>query len=712
MQFNYFSIPVILAAILMFMLGIMIRPYRTTPGVRYFSLLMFSGAVYSFFYVFELSARELWLMEIFWKLQYTGIPFIPAFFLLFAVSYTRKSDIHYSGLSVPVLLFSLIITLLVLTNDFHSFFISGAEVNTTGAFPVLVFSAGPGYWVYQVFTMTALFSGIALLFRMYISTSNLFRRQLGIILAGSAVPLVVYILYLVGFFPRGLDANPFSFAVTGILIFAGISRFKLFSFAPLARNMLFDSIPDGVIVLDGYYRLIDINTPATILFGVSHRDTGRLAGEVFPDWPEITANMTGTKKVRNFEISRITEQKILFLDCVFNPLIDEHGTERGQMLVVHDVTKQRTAEIEKYESEEKFQIIFENAPVGVMYFDKNGIVELCNDYFLRILGSERERVEGFNLWKLADRRIYEPLKRAFEGKKAVFEGEYTSETGNRTAFLNIVLKPLISKSGVVEGGLCIMEDITGRKASEESIKNANTELERINAEKDRFFSILAHDLRSPFTAFLGYTDLLEESIETMPTDSIRSIATSMKESANNLYGLLENLLQWSRMQQGVVYFEPEKFSLIDKVLYSIEPLLTHANNKLIDVNYDIPGEYTVFTDPKMFDTIIRNLFTNAVKFTPKHGSIDISAGEPEKDYIEICFRDTGIGMNRKTVENLFRVDVKTSRSGTEGEQSTGLGLILVKEFVEMNGGEIWVESEEGKGSGFFIRLKSGEAADI
>jgi PAS domain S-box-containing protein len=712
MHINTLAIPLIATSFLMFALGIITRSHKSVPGVKYFSLLMFSGSIYSFFYALELSVTGIPSMSVFYKLQYTAFTFIPAFCLLFAICYTRKTDQLNRGLLIAVLALPAITVPVIFTNDFHLFFVREMHPGNPGSFPVLAITPGPWYRICQVYSAIALFAGIVLLVRMYIFSAPAFRKQAGIILAGSGISLLVYIMYLAGTFPAGLDVNPVSFAVSGLFVFAGISRFKLFSFAPLARNMLFDSIPDGVIVLDRYFRLVDINKPATRFFGVRNRDTGRPTGEVFSSWPEIISNMTGSEKTRRFEISRITANSVLFLDCVFSPLVDEHDREWGQMLVAHDVTRQRKAEIDREQSEEKFRIIFENAPVGLMYFDKNGVVELCNEFFGRILGTGKDKVVGMTLWQLSDRRIHDILKRVFSGHRAMFEGNYSIEAGARPVYVKGIFEPLISRGNQVEGGLCIMEDISTRKAAENRIRSANEELKRSNAEKDRFFSILAHDLRSPFTAFLGFTDFLEESIDTIPVETVRAIATSMKEAANNLYRLLENLLNWSRVQQGLMRHRPSEFGLRPKILESIEPLLIYANDKLISVSYHIPEECTVFADPLMFDSIVRNLFTNAVKFTPRNGSIDISASSLHDGNVRVCFTDTGIGMDRETRESLFRLDVKTNRAGTEGELSTGLGLILIRELIEINEGTIHVESQEGIGSRFYVTLKKSACAVI
>lgn len=705
MYFNVYSIPVFISAILMLLLALLIRKQRSAAGVVYFILLMLAGSVYSFFYALEISASELTIVNIFYKLEYLGIPFIPAFFLLFAISYTRKSDADSPYLLIPLLLIPSVTAILAFTSEYHDVFISGRYIDEKAPFPVLVFEKGAWYWVQQVYSISAIIYSIVILFRMLIFSAPAFRKQVSIVLAGSVVPFAMYLAYHMGFFPDGLDPLPFSFAFSGLVIFLGIFRLRLFSLYPLARNMLFENIPDGVLVMDSYLRLVDFNRAASSFFHIKPADIGEPAGITFDNWPEIISYMTNSEPGKNFEVSRITDRQALFLECYFISLTNDYGAEKGKMLIVHDVTDHKKAELERNESEEKFGLIFENAPLGLMYYDRNGIVEICNEYFIRLLGSSEERLTGLSMLKLSDKRIVNAVKKTFQGEKAVFEGKYTSETGNRSVYVRAIFQPVIMKEQSFEGGFCIVEDITGRKVSEEKIKRTNAELKRLNAEKDRFFSILAHDLRSPFSSFLGYTDVLSDSLDSMSQEMIHTIVGSMKESANNLYSLLENLLQWSRMQQGMVDYMPEELLLRDRILNCIEPLLTFANNKVIDVNYNLPGEMVVFADRKMFDTVIRNIFTNAVKFTPKVGSIDISASHCNDEFVEICFSDTGIGMSSEMADNLFRLDVKTSRSGTEGELSTGLGLILCREFIDMHGGTLYVESREGEGSSFFIRLK-------
>jgi PAS domain S-box-containing protein len=239
-----------------------------------------------------------------------------------------------------------------------------------------------------------------------------------------------------------------------------------------------------------------------------------------------------------------------------------------------------------------------------------------------------------------------------------------------------------------------------RKKAEEEIKLKNELLQAINADKDKFFSILAHDLRGPLSTFVGATRILTEEIQTMDMEEIKEITLGMKASATNIYSLLENLLEWSQLKRGAMDFMPEKLNLKEKIEACIDVLSESARKKRIELTYSIPGEMEVFADNHMFDSVIRNLVSNAIKFTHVGGKVSITADRKSDQSIMIKISDSGIGMTPELKNKLFQLNEMTSRTGTEGEPSTGLGLLLCKEFIEKQGGKIWVESEVGKGSTF------------
>jgi len=238
----------------------------------------------------------------------------------------------------------------------------------------------------------------------------------------------------------------------------------------------------------------------------------------------------------------------------------------------------------------------------------------------------------------------------------------------------------------------------------EALITINNELNELNGSKDKYFSIIAHDLRGPLSAFVGATELLSDDTLMMDMNETKEITASMKKSAKNIYDLLENLLEWSRLMRGVLEFSPEPRDLLKSVECNLDLLGSSISHKQITTVVDIPVETEVFADKNMLNGIIRNLVSNAIKFTPIGGKIAILAQKKDENSVVVSVADTGIGMADELKNKLFILSEKTGRPGTEGEPSAGLGLMLCKEFIQKHGGTIWVESEIGKGSTFYFTL--------
>ena len=253
--------------------------------------------------------------------------------------------------------------------------------------------------------------------------------------------------------------------------------------------------------------------------------------------------------------------------------------------------------------------------------------------------------------------------------------------------------------------LSVIRNVSSHKQAEELIRVKNEDLQRINAEKDKFFSIIAHDLRSPFSGFLGLTETLARRLPDMTLKEIQEITFLMRNSSVHLFRLLGNLLEWSRMQRGLTAFVPESFSVSQKIGDYLILANQLADQKEILIKKKIPEDLIVFADENMLGSIIRNLLSNAVKFTPKGGKIIISAERISDQKVEISVKDTGIGMNQELIDHLFRLDdIFSNRKGTEGEYSSGLGLIICKDFIEKHGGKLRIKSQQGKGSTFRFTL--------
>ena len=238
----------------------------------------------------------------------------------------------------------------------------------------------------------------------------------------------------------------------------------------------------------------------------------------------------------------------------------------------------------------------------------------------------------------------------------------------------------------------------------ETTAKQKKELEQLNEMKDKFFSIIAHDLRGPFNGMIELTRLMADESTGLSKEDLQDLSGKLSTSAKSTFSLLENLLNWAKMNQGMIAYNPTLIPLKSFATKHLEAMQEMANNKEIKTTNNIPNDLLVFADEYMLQTIIRNFIINAIKFTAKGGEVSISAREIDNNNIEISINDNGVGMSVETIGNLFKLDNQNQRAGTENEPSSGLGLILCKEFIDLHKGIINVESEEGKGSSFKFTL--------
>jgi len=238
-----------------------------------------------------------------------------------------------------------------------------------------------------------------------------------------------------------------------------------------------------------------------------------------------------------------------------------------------------------------------------------------------------------------------------------------------------------------------------QKATNHILEIQNKELSKLNATKDKFFSIIAHDLKNPFNSILGLSEILKDQVKTQDIPAIGQYAKQINTIALQTYQLLENLLKWAKTQQGKITYNPVPL-LLNEVAAGIVGLFSEQTaRKKIRLISHIRGDLIVMADEEMLNSIIRNLVSNAIKFTASEGQVQLNA-VVNKSFVEISVTDTGTGISKESLDKLFKVDTNISTPGTENEKGTGLGLLLCREFVEKHGGKIWIVSELGKGSTF------------
>jgi PAS domain S-box-containing protein len=393
-------------------------------------------------------------------------------------------------------------------------------------------------------------------------------------------------------------------------------------------------------------------------------------------------------------------------------LISIPGRPKELFCIDIDLTERKLAEEAIRNSKQQYDNLVSKIPVGVYILktkpDGTFALEYVSPRMAEMLDLSTESLltdketifkaihpddlDGFA--RLNQEGIF--LKRPFDWKGRVI-------VKREVRWLHIRSLPEQLENGdILWHGLIV--DITRQMQNEAEIKIKNDELINLNATKDKFFSIIAHDLRSPFNSFLGLTEIMAEELPNLSMLQLREMVTGMNKSATNLYRLLENLLNWSQIQKGTIPFNPEAVQIGLVIGESIEIIQEQAKNKEIEITTDIPADFIVFADINMLQAIIRNLVSNAIKYTNKGGRISLSVNATNDKNIGIAIQDTGIGMCSEMVAKLFRIDTRANRKGTDGEPSTGLGLLLCKEFVEKHGGKIWVDSEEGIGSTFYFTL--------
>lgn len=442
------------------------------------------------------------------------------------------------------------------------------------------------------------------------------------------------------------------------------------------------------------------------------------------------------KHERDHEVTNYCgETKILRI--IKMPLRMSFHNEKKLLGIAIDQTKQKRIETEIRKNAALTHSTLESTIDGILVTDRHNKIIEYNSNFInlwKIPSDIEEQSKKEKIYSLMYKSIRDPKR--FIKKSQQLKDDPKSEYHDYIEFLDgrvfeLFSKPLISDN-LFFGRVWNFRDITDQILQEEEIKRyieelqetkdmteknafeivkmnlmleeSEKKLQELNASKDKFFSIIAHDLKSPFTALFGIGDLLSEGLEDISPEERIELVDSLNNTVKNVYKLLENLLDWSRIQTGRMSYDPEHFDFYELVETVVSLLNSVADQKDIKIENLVQNNLSVFADWKMCDTVIRNLVSNALKFTPKDGFVKIKSKRLDDNFVEIGIQDNGIGISEEDKEKLFKIDVHHTTAGTNNEKGTGLGLILCRELIEQNGGEIYVESEYNRGTTFYMKL--------
>ena len=394
-----------------------------------------------------------------------------------------------------------------------------------------------------------------------------------------------------------------------------------------------------------------------------------------------------------------------------NALVIEWEGQPAVLSFITDITEKKIAQDQLRASEERFRLIFENAPIGVLNYDKNGVILACNNQFIEILGSSREKLIGLPMLKLPNLEVVNTLKKALEGVRAIYEGEYTSVTGTKATQIRLQFAPIWDAFGNVDGGVGIVEDFAER------IRNEKLEQEIAVAKKSaefkqNFLANMSHEIRTPLTGIEGMAHILAKThLSEEQNDYLETIIYS----SQNLREIINQILDYSKIEAGRMTIKPRVFKTSELAVKTEKLFSSLCGNRIpykMLIGKDLP-EYLEADDMRVFQ-IVTNFISNAVKYAP-NGLIQFAMdkiGHRKKNQIEIKVEvaDQGAGIQKEKQQELFAPFSQLEHDDQRSIEGTGLGLSISKELAEMMGGSIGVESEVGNGSKFWFTFLAQTAS--
>ncbi len=433
----------------------------------------------------------------------------------------------------------------------------------------------------------------------------------------------------------------------------------------------------------------------------------------------------------------------IWLETLTQTICDAEGKILNIQTSSRDVTLRVITQQKLTESEEQNRKLIEVLEEGILFQDENNIIRVANSSACRILGLSEDQLLGKSAydedWKIIheDGTLFKneeqpsiiTLSTGIPSSQIIM-GIYKSD--KTLSWLSLNAHPIFAEGKTKPAGVVVsFSDVTKRKKIEDELNNYIGELKRnkelleknsreiletnkklkkseqqllrLNADKDKFFSIISHDLRSPFDALIGLSSIILDDYDELSDEEIKRYAGNINDASKHLLEFVDKLLQWSRIQSGRIEYNPSFFDVSDKISRIKDLLKMNAAGKNILLDYNNSSTLKVYADPDMIRTALQNLVSNAIKFTPKGGKIILSS-EEEDGFVKLSVKDNGVGMNEEKVGNLFKIEKNISTPGTIGEKGTGLGLILCKELIEKNGGAIYVESSPGVGTTFSFTI--------
>jgi len=539
---------------------------------------------------------------------------------------------------------------------------------------------------------------------IFVIHGGIFVYRTAMILAGTNVDNI-FVPSLFNFLPY-FDALVVSLLWTfGLIIMLNQRLNAEISEAKDDLRLIFNTSPDAAIISrldDGL--IADINEGYIASTGYTREEMSGKSTIGINIWKNITDRQNVVRLLKekgyceNYEAIFVRKDGCEIAGLMSAKIFNLQGVPHI-ISITRDITERKRAAEAQQEISDRLTLACRAGSIGIWELNVSTKTMIWDDQMLILYGITRDKFGGtYESW--ISRVHPEDLLYIEEDLQMAIREEKDFDSEFRVAWPDGSIHNLRALAGAKRyptGNTVIMVgtnyDITKRKQAEKELKLKNEQLHRLNSEKDKFFSIIAHDLKSPFNSIMGFSELLVEQIREKDYNEIEKYAEIILQSSGRAMDLLMNLMIWSRSQTGRMEFNPEYFELVGFIREITMLFDDIAGQKSITIIKELPHNVPVFADQAMISTILRNLISNAIKFTRPGGHITISASDRQNELI-VSVMDSGIGLSKDRIDKLFRLDESYSTPGTSNELGTGLGLILCKEFVEKHAGKIWVESEE------------------
>lgn len=471
-------------------------------------------------------------------------------------------------------------------------------------------------------------------------------------------------------------------------------------------NLIWEILPNGkfVYVSSQCYNILGYTAEELYnmsFFDLIDKDDLQRVSKKFEE------DITTRKNINEFEVLAWhgSRKEKIHLEVNTSIITSDLGEIVGLRGTVRDISIRKQYEKDLMESKKRLEMVLKEGRMGFWHTDLVNNKTYVDDTWASILGYKKDEISPSNIRGLS--KLFHPddLPEIISFINSLVNSSLVdSSLVHRILTKQGEVKWVLSTAKAIQDSSNQPTMIIGLMKDINDSKNAELRIREANATKDKLFSIIAHDLKNPFSTILGFSELLKMNLGSYDSKKISEMAQIINSSANNIYSLLENLLEWANSQRGKTLFNPTSLSLEQIIKEEYGNIIYFASQKNVIINLFNINIY-VFADCNMLKVILRNLLTNAIKYSNRGDKVDVYAIS-FNDRVEITISDNGIGMNEEISQNLFNIDKVKSQRGTENETGTGLGLTLCKEFVEKHNGKIWVDSKPNKGSRFTFSLPS------